>query len=359
MACAAAAAESVCSMTGIFTAGLQRAATTTISGARNALSRSRCSVSSSACGVRAPQVIGEQLAEARARLAAHDDEAPGAQAPVVGSARGAGKNESERSLIGGRIGERRGGAARQERVYGLHRGIVADSPGADAVRSLRAQQGADSRGAHGGIRRQPPRARDRQRHRAARGAFRDAPAASRVAAERAAREPAAARRSASRSRVRPNLLAPLALDVRADPWDIAPADAVFSANTLHIMSWGEVGHFFRGAGQLLGQPGVLCVYGPFRYGGRHTSDSNAEFDAYLKARDPAQRHPRLRGARNARARRRASSSPPTTRCRPTTARWYGGGSGAATGVECAPWTPTRCARFATPSAPSRITPGRE
>jgi len=33
-------------------------------------------------------------------------------------------------------------------------------------------------------------------------------------------------------------------------------------------------------------PGVLCVYGPFRFGGRHTSDSNAEFDRYLKARDP-------------------------------------------------------------------------
>lgn len=84
----------------------------------------------------------------------------------------------------------------------------------------------------------------------------------------------------------PNLLAPLALDVRADPWDMAQADAVFSANTLHIMSWAEVQHFFRGAGQRLAQPGVLCVYGPFRYGGQHTSDSNAEFDTYLKGRDP-------------------------------------------------------------------------
>lgn len=84
-----------------------------------------------------------------------------------------------------------------------------------------------------------------------------------------------------------NLQAPQALDVRSTPWKVAPVDAVFSANTLHIMSWGEVGDFFRGVGELLAAQGVLCVYGPFRYGGQHTSDSNAEFDAYLKARDPA------------------------------------------------------------------------
>jgi SAM-dependent methyltransferase len=84
----------------------------------------------------------------------------------------------------------------------------------------------------------------------------------------------------------PNLLAPVALDVRAHPWETPQADAVFSANTLHIMSWGEVEHFFRGVGGVLAPPGVLCVYGPFSYGGQHTSHSNAEFDAYLKGRDP-------------------------------------------------------------------------
>jgi cyclopropane fatty-acyl-phospholipid synthase-like methyltransferase len=83
-----------------------------------------------------------------------------------------------------------------------------------------------------------------------------------------------------------NLRAPLALDVRAHPWGVASADAVFSANTLHIMSWSEVQHFFRGVGGVLPATGLLCVYGPFRYRGRHTSDSNAEFDAYLKRRDP-------------------------------------------------------------------------
>jgi cyclopropane fatty-acyl-phospholipid synthase-like methyltransferase len=84
----------------------------------------------------------------------------------------------------------------------------------------------------------------------------------------------------------PNLTAPIALDVRDDPWPAITADAVFSANTLHIMSWEAVEQFFRGVGGVLGETGVLCVYGPFRYGGRHTSDSNAEFDAFLKRRDP-------------------------------------------------------------------------
>ncbi len=85
----------------------------------------------------------------------------------------------------------------------------------------------------------------------------------------------------------PNLCSPIALDVREDPWDVPRVDAAFSANTLHIMAWSAVQDFFRGVGAALKGPGVLCVYGPFRYRGDYTSPSNAEFDAYLKARDPA------------------------------------------------------------------------
>jgi cyclopropane fatty-acyl-phospholipid synthase-like methyltransferase len=83
-----------------------------------------------------------------------------------------------------------------------------------------------------------------------------------------------------------NLPAALALDVRASPWPCAPVDAIFSANTLHIMGMDGVRDFFRGAGTVLGPHGTVCVYGPFNYGGRFTSDSNAQFDAWLKARDP-------------------------------------------------------------------------
>jgi SAM-dependent methyltransferase len=84
----------------------------------------------------------------------------------------------------------------------------------------------------------------------------------------------------------PNLRAPVALDVRDDPWPVAPVDAVFSANSLHIMDSCAVREFFRGAGQQLRAGGVLCVYGPMRYRGAYTSASNAQFDAWLKARDP-------------------------------------------------------------------------
>ncbi len=85
----------------------------------------------------------------------------------------------------------------------------------------------------------------------------------------------------------PNLLAPLELDVLHRQWPQVTADAVYSANTLHIMSWPEVEAFFSGVGHTLAAGGVLVVYGPFRYAGHFTSDSNAAFDRSLRERDPA------------------------------------------------------------------------
>lgn len=84
----------------------------------------------------------------------------------------------------------------------------------------------------------------------------------------------------------PNLRPAIELDVHDLPWPVAPVDAVFTANTLHIMEWTAVEDLFRGLGAVLTAPGVFCVYGPFRYGGRYTSASNAQFDGYLRARDP-------------------------------------------------------------------------
>lgn len=89
-----------------------------------------------------------------------------------------------------------------------------------------------------------------------------------------------------------NLLEPMELDVRAHPWPVEGIDAVFTANTLHIMDWAAVQALFRGIGTVLGgasaaaRPAVLCVYGPFRYGGRYTSASNGAFDRFLQERDP-------------------------------------------------------------------------
>ena len=85
----------------------------------------------------------------------------------------------------------------------------------------------------------------------------------------------------------PNVLPPLALEACQTGWRGGRYDAVFSANTLHIMGWPEVECFFAGVGAVLEPGGVLAVYGPFNYDGTFTSDSNARFDAWLKARDPA------------------------------------------------------------------------
>lgn len=84
-----------------------------------------------------------------------------------------------------------------------------------------------------------------------------------------------------------NVPPPLRLDVSQLQWPPLKADAVFSANTLHILHWPQVQAMFRGVGQLLSPGGLLLVYGPFNYQGAYTSESNAHFDRWLKARDPA------------------------------------------------------------------------
>ena len=83
-----------------------------------------------------------------------------------------------------------------------------------------------------------------------------------------------------------NLAAPVELDVMQSPWPPVRGDAVFSANTLHIMSWQAVEALFAGLPTILEPGGVLAIYGPFKYGGRFTTGSNAAFDAMLRERDP-------------------------------------------------------------------------
>src|ERR1700727_917628 len=83
-----------------------------------------------------------------------------------------------------------------------------------------------------------------------------------------------------------NLRPPTVLDVKQSVWPLRSVDAIYSANTLHIMGWVEVEAMFHGVDAVLSQHGVVCLYGPFRYGGRYTSDSNRDFDLMLKERDP-------------------------------------------------------------------------
>ncbi len=84
----------------------------------------------------------------------------------------------------------------------------------------------------------------------------------------------------------PNVLPPLLIDANDEEWPPVPCDAIFNANTTHILSWPEVERLFAGIGRALPAGGLLCLYGPFNYGGKFTSDSNARFDDWLKARDP-------------------------------------------------------------------------
>ena len=83
-----------------------------------------------------------------------------------------------------------------------------------------------------------------------------------------------------------NVLPPLALNVCTYSWPSVRYDAVFSANTAHIISWSDVECFFAGVGHTLQVGGVFCLYGPFNYKGQYTSESNAHFDEWLKERDP-------------------------------------------------------------------------
>jgi cyclopropane fatty-acyl-phospholipid synthase-like methyltransferase len=96
----------------------------------------------------------------------------------------------------------------------------------------------------------------------------------------------AALESRIRSQGAENLRAAAVLDVTQKIWPVRSVDAVFSANTLHIMSWPEVELMFAGIDAVLKANGVLCIYGPFRDHGRHTSASNERFDAELRERDP-------------------------------------------------------------------------
>lgn len=83
-----------------------------------------------------------------------------------------------------------------------------------------------------------------------------------------------------------NLRPPLILDVTDAAWPCTRIEALFTANTLHIMSWRQVQVVFDRLGQYLAPDAPVCIYGPFNYQGRYTSDSNARFDQWLKGRDP-------------------------------------------------------------------------
>ena len=84
-----------------------------------------------------------------------------------------------------------------------------------------------------------------------------------------------------------NVQPPLTLDVSdLTQWPNIQYDAVFTANTMHIMSWPEVTCLFKLAGRCLKSKGLFFCYGPFNLNGQFTSNSNERFDASLRRQNP-------------------------------------------------------------------------
>ncbi|KYG61541.1 hypothetical protein AZI86_17695 [Bdellovibrio bacteriovorus] len=84
----------------------------------------------------------------------------------------------------------------------------------------------------------------------------------------------------------PNLTPPRKLTVGEDSIPNRTYDVVFTANTFHIMSWKECKTLIKELSGALQEGGRVVIYGPFNYGGTYTSDSNAEFDEYIKEKFP-------------------------------------------------------------------------
>jgi len=85
-----------------------------------------------------------------------------------------------------------------------------------------------------------------------------------------------------------NVLNPIVIDLNAT-WPTFEksnqVDGIYTANTLHIISWPLVIKFFEGIEKSLKTNANVCIYGPFNYQGEFTSESNASFDLWLKERD--------------------------------------------------------------------------
>jgi SAM-dependent methyltransferase len=82
-----------------------------------------------------------------------------------------------------------------------------------------------------------------------------------------------------------NVLPPVYLDIAAaTPWP--KADNIYMANVVHIMPAALLQPLFQQAARTLPADGKLCVYGPFKYAGEFTTASNADFDLWLKSRNP-------------------------------------------------------------------------
>ena len=84
-----------------------------------------------------------------------------------------------------------------------------------------------------------------------------------------------------------NIQPPLMLDLNDFTWSGDPVDAVYAANIMHIVSESLGERLVQVAADALRSSGLLMLYGPYKYNGQFTTESNAAFDQWLKDRDPA------------------------------------------------------------------------
>ncbi len=85
-----------------------------------------------------------------------------------------------------------------------------------------------------------------------------------------------------------NVDPPIPLDVSQTPWPVSPCDALFSANTLHIMPTQAVEQLFEHAPAVLSAGAPVVIYGPFKQHGRYSGPSDRQFDQWLKDEAPHQ-----------------------------------------------------------------------
>ncbi len=83
---------------------------------------------------------------------------------------------------------------------------------------------------------------------------------------------------------RPNLLKPVIIDINHWPHMSAKFNAIYSANCIHIIDWPTVKNYIHHSAKSLKQNGKLIFYGPFKYGGAFTTQSNEDFDIFLRSK---------------------------------------------------------------------------
>jgi len=83
-----------------------------------------------------------------------------------------------------------------------------------------------------------------------------------------------------------NIVRPIEYEVDQTNFPSIQIDVVYTTNTLHIMSWKNVQKLIKQMGESISIGADIIIYGPFNYAGKYTSDSNAEFDQWLKQNNP-------------------------------------------------------------------------